>query len=237
MPNIKIVVDASNTEIATLMKAFIASELCETIQVTGDASPASHSEGGLYELSDKRASAAPNSPVWKKSGGNRFVTVPIKIKATIDGISKYIHTTALFDPGANINLGKRKILEETGLRGKNETLTLHKSGDISAIQSKLYTIELIDNENKLHSIEVYSQDKAPGYNTKMEKHQLEKMAELFNVPSNQINNCEGEIGIILGIEHFNISPMSHIVKQNEKCFVISRNLDICSPFQNAFSSF
>ena len=73
MPNFKIVVDASNTEIATLMKAFIASELCETIQVTGDASPASNSEGGLYELSDKRASAAPNSPVWKKSGGNRFI--------------------------------------------------------------------------------------------------------------------------------------------------------------------
>ena len=73
MPNFKIVVDASNTEIATLMKAFIASELCETIQVTEDASPASNSEGGLYDLSDKRASAAPNSPVWKKSGGNRFI--------------------------------------------------------------------------------------------------------------------------------------------------------------------
>ena len=152
-----------------------------------------------------------------KSGENRFVIVPVKIKVNLDGNSKYIITHALFDSGASINLGKKKILEETGLRGKNETLTLHKSGDISAIQSKLYTIELIDNENKLHSIEVYSQDKAPGYNTKMEKHQLEKMAELFNVPSNQINNCEGEIGLILGIEHFNISPMSHIVKQNEKC--------------------
>ena len=35
--------------------------------------------------------------------------------------------------------------------------------------------------------------------------------------SNHESYCEGEIGLILGIEHFNISPMSHIVKQNEKC--------------------
>ena len=49
---------------------FFTSELCEAIQVTGDTS---NSEGGLYELSDERASAAPNSPVWKKSGGNRFI--------------------------------------------------------------------------------------------------------------------------------------------------------------------
>ena len=42
------------------------------------------------------------------------------------------------------------------------------------------------------------------------------MAKKFDVPSNQINNCEGEIGIILGIEHFNISPMSHIVKQKRQ---------------------
>ena len=49
---------------------FFTSDLCEAIQVTGDAS---NSEEGLYELSDERASAAPNSPVWKKSGGNRFI--------------------------------------------------------------------------------------------------------------------------------------------------------------------
>ena len=49
---------------------FFTSELCEAIQVTGDTS---NSEGGLYELSNERSLAAPNSSVWKKSGGNRFI--------------------------------------------------------------------------------------------------------------------------------------------------------------------
>ena len=45
---------------------------CEAIHVTEDNSH-SNSEGGLYLLSDERASDAPNNPVWKKSGGNRFI--------------------------------------------------------------------------------------------------------------------------------------------------------------------
>ena len=49
---------------------FFTLEFCEAIQVTGDTS---NSEGGLYELSNERASAAPNSQVWKKSGRNRFI--------------------------------------------------------------------------------------------------------------------------------------------------------------------
>ena len=51
---------------------FFTSEVCEAIHVTGDTST-SNSEGGLYMLTDERASAAPSSPVWKKSGGNRFI--------------------------------------------------------------------------------------------------------------------------------------------------------------------
>ena len=47
---------------------FFTSDICEAIHVTGDTS-----EGGLYLLSDKRASDAPNNPVWKNSAGNRFI--------------------------------------------------------------------------------------------------------------------------------------------------------------------
>ena len=49
---------------------FFISELCEAIEVTGDTS---NSEGGLYVLTDKRASDTPNSPVWKNAAGNRFI--------------------------------------------------------------------------------------------------------------------------------------------------------------------
>ena len=49
---------------------FFTSDICEAIHVTGDTS---NSEGGLYLLSDERASDAPNNPVWKRSGGNRFI--------------------------------------------------------------------------------------------------------------------------------------------------------------------
>jgi hypothetical protein len=56
---------------------FITSDLwfvaCEAIQVTGDTSSDSNSEGGLYLPTDKRASSAPNNPVWKNSAGNRFI--------------------------------------------------------------------------------------------------------------------------------------------------------------------
>ena len=44
---------------------FFTSDICEAIHVTGDNST-SNSEGGLYLLSDERASDAPNNPVWKK---------------------------------------------------------------------------------------------------------------------------------------------------------------------------
>ena len=48
------------------------SELCGAILVTGDTST-SESEGGLYVLSNERASAAPNNSVWKNSDGTRFI--------------------------------------------------------------------------------------------------------------------------------------------------------------------
>jgi hypothetical protein len=51
---------------------FFTSDICEAIHVTGDNST-SNSDGGLYLLSDERASDAPNSPVWKNSAGNRFI--------------------------------------------------------------------------------------------------------------------------------------------------------------------
>ena len=56
---------------------FITSDLwfvaCEAIQVTGDTSSDINSEGGLYLPTDKRASDAPNNPVWRNSAGNRFI--------------------------------------------------------------------------------------------------------------------------------------------------------------------
>ena len=51
---------------------FSSSDICEAIHVSGDNST-SNSEGGLYVLSDERASDAPKSPVWKNSAGNRFI--------------------------------------------------------------------------------------------------------------------------------------------------------------------
>jgi hypothetical protein len=51
---------------------FFTSDICEAIHVTGDNST-SNSEGGLYLLSDERSSDAPNSPVWKIPGRNRFI--------------------------------------------------------------------------------------------------------------------------------------------------------------------
>ena len=44
------------------------SELCGAILVTGDTST-SNSEGGLYVLSNERAS----NPVWKNSDGSRYI--------------------------------------------------------------------------------------------------------------------------------------------------------------------
>ena len=53
---------------------FFKSELpCEAIQVTDDIDLSETTHGGLYFPSDKRASGAPQTLVWKKSGGNRFI--------------------------------------------------------------------------------------------------------------------------------------------------------------------
>ena len=51
---------------------FFTSDICEAIHVTGDNST-SNSDGGLYLPTVKRASDAPNSPVWKNSARNRFI--------------------------------------------------------------------------------------------------------------------------------------------------------------------
>ena len=48
------------------------SDICEAIHVTGDNST-SNSYRGLYLRNDERASDAPNNPVWKNSGGDRFI--------------------------------------------------------------------------------------------------------------------------------------------------------------------
>ena len=49
---------------------FFTSDICEAIHVTGGTS---NTEGGLYLPTDKRASDAPNNPVWKMFAGNRFI--------------------------------------------------------------------------------------------------------------------------------------------------------------------
>ena len=49
---------------------FFTSDICEAIHVTGDTS---NSEGGLYLPTDKRAPDAPNNPVWKLRGEDRFI--------------------------------------------------------------------------------------------------------------------------------------------------------------------
>ena len=51
--------------------SFFISDLCEAIQVTDTST--SNSEGGLYLLSDDYALDAPNSPVWKNSGSEKFI--------------------------------------------------------------------------------------------------------------------------------------------------------------------
>ena len=62
---------------------FITSDLwfvaCEAIQVTGDTSSGLYSEGGLYLPTDKRASDAPNNPVWRNALGNRFISNNLSI--------------------------------------------------------------------------------------------------------------------------------------------------------------
>ena len=54
------------------MHFVFTSDICAAIRVTGDTST-SHSEGGLYHLSDERSSLAPNSPVWKNGDGSRYI--------------------------------------------------------------------------------------------------------------------------------------------------------------------
>ena len=51
---------------------FPHSDLCPAIRVTGDYST-SDSEGGLYFLSDERASDSPSLPVWKNADGSRYI--------------------------------------------------------------------------------------------------------------------------------------------------------------------
>ena len=89
-----------------------------------------------------------------------------------------------------------------------------KCGETTNIQSKKFKIELLDNENKHHKIEVFTVDQAPGWSTKIENYQENKVAKIFKIPPTQKSNVEGEIGLIIGIEHFNISPLKSIVKEH-----------------------
>ena len=148
-----------------------------------------------------------------ESGKTILVVTEVKIKVKgQNGEASYITTNALWDPGANVCIGKTEIIEKTGCKGTDTILKLKKVGETSEMLSKEYNIELLDNENKLHKIEVYTQEQAPSSASKMGKVQMQEMARRFSVPVNKINNPTGEIGLLIGMKHFKISPLHNIVK-------------------------
>ena len=146
----------------------------------------------------------------------RTVITPVRIKVSDKNGSKFINTSALWDPGANVCIIEGEVAEAARLKGKNESLSLTTCGETKNIQSKKYDIELIDNENKSHKLEAYSLEHAPGFTTKLESHKMNKISKLFNIPASHINNAEGKIGLIIGMKHFNISPFCDIVKEEEQ---------------------
>ena len=138
-----------------------------------------------------------------------MVRTEAKVACYPFGDSDHKVINILFDSGANCNIIKRKLAEDMGYKGKDEKFSLTKVGETSEVQSNLYKIKLVDNENKVHKIEAFSLDNAPSTATKIEKHKMKEIAEKFKVPASQINNVNGEIGMIIGMGHINISPLDN----------------------------
>ena len=136
-----------------------------------------------------------------------MVRTEAKVACYPFGNSDHKMINILFDSGANCNIIKRNLAEEMGYKGKDEKFSLTKVGETTEVQSNLYNIKLIDNENKFHKIEAFSLDNAPSTATKIDKRKMKDIAEKFRVPASQINNVNGEIGMIIGMGHINISPL------------------------------
>ena len=78
---------------------FFSSDFCGAIEVTGDTS---NSEGGLYLPTDKRASDAPNSPVWKIPGRDRFIFNDGSAEGWRIGTEKSVNTGGYYCKGKHI---------------------------------------------------------------------------------------------------------------------------------------
>ena len=150
-----------------------------------------------------------------ESGRTIMVVTEVKIKVKEEnGEARYITTNALWDSGANVCIGKTAVMEQTGCKGTDTIVSLTKVGEkTSEMPSTVYNIELLDNENKPHEIQVFSQEQAPSSASQIGKLQMKEISRRFNVPANKINNPTGEIGLLIGMKHFKISPLHDIVKE------------------------
>ena len=150
-----------------------------------------------------------------ESGKTIMVVTEVKIKVKKEnGEASYITTNALWDSGANVCIGKTAVMKKTGCKGADTIMSLKKVGEqTSEMPSTVYNIELLDNENKPHEIQVFSQEQAPSSASQIGKMQMKEISQRFNVPANKINNPTGEIGLLIGMKHFKISPLHDIVKE------------------------
>ena len=126
----------------------------------------------------------------------------MKVKA---GGSVQSNVNVMWDSGAKVSMITFKKAKELGLLGVKTTISIIKIGaDRSTIESKLYTVPLIDKNNNIEYFNAYGIEKI---STSIEAKDISEMAKLLeweNIES--IQRPEGEIELLIGFEYAGFHP-------------------------------
>ena len=121
-------------------------------------------------------------------------------------------TNILFDGGATCNFVLNKLALELGYIGKPTELNLSKVGSSKSKEqanTKQYMIQILNNKNETCSIKCYGVDgweKIASDRVPLNQRILKDVSKRFGVPSAEMNNVSGEVGLLIGARNLTYHP-------------------------------
>ena len=121
-------------------------------------------------------------------------------------------TNILFDGGATCNFVLNKLALELGYIGKRTELNLSKVGSSKSKEqanTKQYMIQILNNKNETCSIKCYGVDgweKIASDRVPLNQRILKDVSKRFGVPSAEMNNVSGEVGLLIGARNLTYHP-------------------------------
>ena len=157
----------------------------------------------------KQTTEASNTELVEVSSTTTSGTLLFVAGCQIENNTKggYSHLNTLFDNASTDSFILESEAVRLGYVGYPVKLNIGRVGlKPESISAKQYYINLMDNNEVIHQIQVYSVPRL-GYRNKIPSKTLSSIANMFKVNKSDINNPNGKISLLIGAQHHNIFPM------------------------------